>query len=141
MPGDPKTSKIIFNPAAYLFIIRVPVTENNIKAINTAFQDIFLFNRVPDIYDSTIIIDWKNGNQQEKKIMLMEIVVPVAFLNESIQWLTERNLILKEKLFRAIVQDATNKGLVSVANIFSGNEEDAWSSYTIRYKPLLSKNS
>ena len=137
MIDDPNNPKIIFYPAAYLFIIRVPVTENTTETIDAALLSTFLYEKVSDLYDSKIIIEWKNGNRQEKEIMIMEIVVPAAFLYETIQWLTERNLILKEKLFRAIVQEGANKGFVSVGNMFSGTEEDAWNSYTIQYKPLL----
>jgi len=118
MIDDPKSPKIIFYPAAYLFIIRVPVTENNIESINAALLNIFLYEKVSDLYDSNIIIDWKNGNLQDREIMIMEIVVPAAFLYETIEWLIERNLILKEKLFRAIVQEGANKGFVSVGLCF-----------------------
>jgi len=132
---DPEKTKIIYYPAAFLFVIRVPITENNAEAINKAMDDKYLYELTNDLYESEISIHWKNGEQQTKKIAILEMIRPVAFLYETIKWLTDRNLILKEKLFRAIVQDATEKGF-AVANAFIGNGENAWNSYSIRYKPL-----
>ncbi len=132
---DTLRKKIIYYPAAYLFVLRVPVTENNAAAMNKAMEEKFLYDHFSDLYRTSLIIDWKNGQRQEKDIILLELISPIAYLYETVKWLTDRDLILKEKFFRALVQNATDKN-PAAPNGFLGSENDRWSQYSILYKTL-----
>jgi hypothetical protein len=132
----PQKIKTIYYPAAYLFIIRIPITDNNIDAATKALSDNFLYRLATDVYDSKLIIDYKNGKTIVNNIMVLELIVPMAFLYETVQWIVNQDLILKEKLYRAIIQDSLQKAL-SAGQIFTGTEKDEWSSYSISYKPML----
>jgi len=64
-------------------------------------------------------------------------VVPIAYIYERVQLLIDNNLILPDKLHRAIIQNSIGMESMQL-KLFYGTENDSWSKYGIQFKPLKS---
>lgn len=130
--------RMTFFPAGYLLVIRIPVLKENSEVVKELIEDESMKKSVFEIYETQLTINYKTGDKKVVDIHLLELVMPVAFVYDTAKWLTEHKMILKEKLFRAIISDSSNKWFTA-AQLFVGNDNDDWTSYSIRYMPSASK--
>lgn len=124
--------KAVYYPAVYLYIIRIPIPDNHVQKVIKALENEWFYKMETDTYGSKIQVNWKHGEQEVIDIAILEIIVPIAYLYECVEWLIKQEIILPQKLYRAIVQNAFHKA-TSKGNIFLGTSQDDWEQYIIYY--------
>lgn len=128
-------TNIVYYPAASLHIIRIPLTENNIVAFNLFNKDEANRKLITNVYKSNIAVMRKGTIvPRVERIHIVEFVTPLAFIHERAALLLKYNLILPDKLHRAIIQDLMET-ISYQTKSFYGNEIDNWAEYKIEFKP------
>ena len=88
-------------------------------------------NLVHNMYKTTLFISEKGREEiREESIYLAELVVPIAYIYDRVQLLIDNNLILPDKLHRAIIQNSIGMESMQL-KLFYGTENDSWSKYGI----------
>jgi hypothetical protein len=130
---------ILYYPAIELHVIRVPINSYNIINWGIFLENKENENLVHNMYKTTLFINEKGSDEiREESIHLAELVVPIAYIYERVQLLFDNNLILPDKLHRAIIQNSIGMESMQL-KLFYGTENDSWSKYGIQFKPLKSR--
>lgn len=87
--------------------------------------------KLNDSYNTSILVTKRNGEKEVVPVVMMEYLVPLAFVYDAADWICSRNLISREKIFRIIIQDSVKKTSRSMQS-FQGNNE--YEGFTILFK-------
>lgn len=122
----------VFYPAAYMYIIRIPIPIICFSSFSEALNDQDVCKKIRYVYKSNLRFYWKNGNENGLELLILEVVVPVALLFETVEFLFAKKVIYKSIVFRPIIQNVIHKAM-TLQSVFVGKEKDNWNRYIIHY--------
>ena len=140
-PIGPEEKKLVlsFSPSGRLLVLRLRAPKNDTvytqKLINS-FKDILLFGHFDgncERYSSTQTLYFKDDEPLEEDILVIEFVVPLAYIYEAAHLLVSKGLVLADTKYQCIIQDWACKTYECV-RLFNGDERDDWSSIFIAFK-------
>ena len=103
-PTSDRKSKQLFYPAVYLYILRLPVTGDNQEHVMRIIENPFVKQWFYDLYDTSLHILPRNEKKTELEIQILELIVPLAWLEDIVLFLKKNKVFLPGYQLRALFQ-------------------------------------
>ncbi len=129
-------------PEGRLLIIRLPIffdktgrdkadiLTNNIPYLEDEKRPLL---KLCDAYNTSIYLTEKNDKKLVVPVLMFEYIVTLTSVFDVVDWICNNNLISKEKIYRLIIQDYTQK-YQHLFQTFAGTSTDDYSIFSILLK-------
>ena len=133
-----------YYPSGRLVILRLPIffDETGDANANKLFNEIpyietekRLLLKLCEVYDSSIVLTKATGEVTVIPVLMFEYVITLASVLDVLNWMVNKNIIVKDKKFRMIIQDSNKKNQHSILTT-AGTSNDDYLIHTILFKGL-----